>query len=199
MTDARSLILIEKATRALKAARLLLDTGDTDGACNRAYYAMFDAAHAALFALGVESLDTPVKTHNGLIALFGMHLVRGGHLAVNMPKRSTPFSAIGRSRITPATSSAWKMRHGPSNRQLPSSPPSRRNSRSSEIPVMPRGAGAKAPCAWRACSPDERRSRPAISAPPILRLAGYERCAASPISSRTKPTFRRLSSPSIRG
>jgi uncharacterized protein (UPF0332 family) len=39
---------MQKAARALDSARLLLDAGDTDGACNRAYYAMFDAARAAL-------------------------------------------------------------------------------------------------------------------------------------------------------
>ena len=40
---------IRKAERALVGASVLLKTGDADGACNRAYYAMFDAAHAALF------------------------------------------------------------------------------------------------------------------------------------------------------
>ena len=44
--------LLGKAERALASARLLLDAGDTDGACNRAYYAMFDAARAALLASG---------------------------------------------------------------------------------------------------------------------------------------------------
>ena len=47
--------LLEKATRAASSAKLLLDTGDTDGACNRAYYAMFDAARAALLASGGAS------------------------------------------------------------------------------------------------------------------------------------------------
>jgi uncharacterized protein (UPF0332 family) len=35
---------MSKAARAVASARLLLDHGDVDGACNRAYYAMFDAA-----------------------------------------------------------------------------------------------------------------------------------------------------------
>lgn len=39
--------LITKAQRALASAKLLLGSGDVDGACNRAYYAMFDAARAA--------------------------------------------------------------------------------------------------------------------------------------------------------
>ncbi len=67
---------ISKAETALSGARLLLSAGDTDGACNRAYYAMFDAAHAALRAAGMELSDSPVKTHNGLTAMFGQHLVR---------------------------------------------------------------------------------------------------------------------------
>ena len=42
--------LLDKAERALASAQVLLDIGDVDGACNRAYYAMFDAARAALQA-----------------------------------------------------------------------------------------------------------------------------------------------------
>lgn len=43
-------ILMTKADRACLSARALLDLGDMDGTCNRAYYAMFDAARAALLA-----------------------------------------------------------------------------------------------------------------------------------------------------
>ena len=43
--------LMGKAARAVASARLLLSDGDVDGACNRAYYAMFDAARAALLVL----------------------------------------------------------------------------------------------------------------------------------------------------
>lgn len=69
--------LMQKADRALASARLLLDAGDTDGACNRAYYAMFDAARAAL-----SDEDTPetTRTHGGLIAAFGLQLVKPGRL-----------------------------------------------------------------------------------------------------------------------
>lgn len=52
---------IGKAETALSGARLLSSSDDSDGACSRAYYAMFDAAHAALFALGVERLTAPIK------------------------------------------------------------------------------------------------------------------------------------------
>ncbi len=79
MNDAPS--CFRKAKAALLAAKLLLQAGDADGACNRAYYAMFDAAHAALFALDAENASAPIKTHNGLIAKFGQRVVASGHLA----------------------------------------------------------------------------------------------------------------------
>ena len=41
---------LAKAERALRAAQLLSQAGEIEGACNRAYYAMYDAAHAALLA-----------------------------------------------------------------------------------------------------------------------------------------------------
>ena len=52
--------LMLKADRARSSARVLLDLGDVDGACNRAYYAMFDAARAALIGSGA-----PVKPDIG--------------------------------------------------------------------------------------------------------------------------------------
>ena len=36
--------LMAKAVRAAESARVLLDRGDADGSCNRAYYAMFECA-----------------------------------------------------------------------------------------------------------------------------------------------------------
>lgn len=39
---------LAKAERALASALLLLRDGNVEGACKRAHYAMFDAAHAAL-------------------------------------------------------------------------------------------------------------------------------------------------------
>jgi uncharacterized protein (UPF0332 family) len=79
VTDAVSHYL-QKAHRALAGARVLLQAGDTEGTCSRAYYAMFDVAHAALITVAAESPDAPIKTHNGLIAAFGLHLVRGQQL-----------------------------------------------------------------------------------------------------------------------
>ena len=67
---------MDKADKALASARLLLNAGDSDGASNRAYYAMFDAAIAALVWAGAATEDKPPKTHGGLIGAFGLHLVQ---------------------------------------------------------------------------------------------------------------------------
>jgi uncharacterized protein (UPF0332 family) len=51
MTPQRSAAsLMAKAAQAVASARVLLETNDADGAANRAYYAMFDAAQAALLS-----------------------------------------------------------------------------------------------------------------------------------------------------
>ena len=71
---------IAKAERALSAARMLLQAEDSEGACSRGYYAMHDAAHAALIATGHETPDSPIKTHHGLIAEFGKKLVQSGQM-----------------------------------------------------------------------------------------------------------------------
>ena len=71
---------MRKAERALDEARLLLRESKTEGACSRAYYAMHDAAHAALLATGFENPDAIIKTHHTLIAEFGKRLVLGGQI-----------------------------------------------------------------------------------------------------------------------
>jgi uncharacterized protein (UPF0332 family) len=86
--------LMGKAETALSSARLLLDADDSDGATNRAYYAMFDAATAALQWAG--SLENP-KTHSGLIASFGRRLVQTGHLPVELGRS---FNRIHELRLT---------------------------------------------------------------------------------------------------
>ena len=55
-----------KATQAAESARALLTRSDADGACNRAYYAMFDAARAALRVAGHDV----GKTHRGVLNAF---------------------------------------------------------------------------------------------------------------------------------
>lgn len=77
---------LAKATRAVASARLLFDDGDLEGACNRAYYAMFNAAHAALIWSDAMTDPAAVKTHNGLMTAFGQYLIRPGHLSVELGK-----------------------------------------------------------------------------------------------------------------
>ena len=72
--------LMIKAAQAAESARVLLDHGDADGSCNRAYYAMFDAARAALLAAGHDV----GKTHRGVLNAFNDRLVKGGP----MPKEA---------------------------------------------------------------------------------------------------------------
>ena len=78
--------LLAKAIRAAESAKVLLDTGDADGACNRAYYAMFDAARAALLASGSPVEPEIAKTHTGLISAFSLHLVKAGRVSVELGK-----------------------------------------------------------------------------------------------------------------
>jgi uncharacterized protein (UPF0332 family)/DNA-binding CsgD family transcriptional regulator len=67
--------LFRKARRALGAVRVTLDIGDGDAAVNRAYYAMFYAATAALVSVG----ERP-KTHHGTCLRFQLHFIRSGRL-----------------------------------------------------------------------------------------------------------------------
>jgi len=62
-----------KAEERLGVARELLYADHAEDAISRAYYAAFHAATAALLALGFEA-----KTHGGLRALFGLHVVQAG-------------------------------------------------------------------------------------------------------------------------
>jgi uncharacterized protein (UPF0332 family) len=76
--------MMAKATRAAESAALLLDAGDLDGACNRAYYAMFDAARSALLADGVQMVGEIPRTHGGVISAFSLHLVKSGRVSLEL-------------------------------------------------------------------------------------------------------------------
>lgn len=78
--------LMAKARQAAVSARVLLDTGDTDGACNRAYYAISDAAPAALLTSGAPVEPEIARTHSGLISAFSLHLVKTGRASVELGK-----------------------------------------------------------------------------------------------------------------
>jgi uncharacterized protein (UPF0332 family) len=69
---------LQKAEISVKGAKMLLDSGDTDGACSRAYYAMYDAARACLAWAGISPVRGEFKTHHGLTAAFSLHLVKPG-------------------------------------------------------------------------------------------------------------------------
>ena len=62
------------AWEAAEEAQLLLAAGKARGAASRAYYALFDAARAALAAVDPEL--TKAKTHKTIIARFGAHIVQ---------------------------------------------------------------------------------------------------------------------------
>lgn len=72
--------LMAKAMQAASSAKILLETGDTDGASNRAYYAMFDAARAALLASGFDV----GKTHKGVLNAFSDRLIKNGPVPKEM-------------------------------------------------------------------------------------------------------------------
>jgi uncharacterized protein (UPF0332 family) len=67
--------LLGRARQAAQSARTLLESGDPNGAVNRAYYAMFHAAHAALEHRGIEIASAK---HGILVARFGEHLAKTG-------------------------------------------------------------------------------------------------------------------------
>jgi uncharacterized protein (UPF0332 family) len=75
--------LVRKGERAIRSARLGLQDGDSDGAVNRAYYAMFNVARAALLSAGVAEDGLP-RTHRGVIAAFGQHAVQSGRMSADL-------------------------------------------------------------------------------------------------------------------
>jgi uncharacterized protein (UPF0332 family) len=84
--------LLDRAERALKSAELLLVSGDLNGACNRAYYAMFDAARAALATVQPPPASEAIKTHSGLISAFSLQLVKSGRIPVELGKSLSKVS-----------------------------------------------------------------------------------------------------------
>lgn len=67
------LSLLTRSARALTSARLLLKNDDGPAAVNRAYYAAFWAAQAALLEYG----ESP-RTHTGVQGRFYVRLVEAG-------------------------------------------------------------------------------------------------------------------------
>ncbi|MBU3602403.1 HEPN domain-containing protein [Polynucleobacter sp. AM-25C3] len=78
--------LFTKAKTAATSAQILLNARDFDGACNRAYYAMFDAARAALLSIGDADSVLTIKSHSGLISAFSLKLVKVGKVSLDLGK-----------------------------------------------------------------------------------------------------------------
>ena len=60
---------------ALHAARLMQAEGLYEDSVSRAYYSIF---HAARTALHLHSVTT--RSHRGIRRLFGLHLIKPGHI-----------------------------------------------------------------------------------------------------------------------
>ena len=108
--------LMTKARRALASANKLLQDGDNDGACNRAYYAMFDSARAALIASKAPVSPEIAKTHSGLIAAFSLHLVKPGLFPVELGRafnRTEDLRLVADYKGDPITEeeSLWALQH----------------------------------------------------------------------------------------
>lgn len=65
---------LDRARDRLREARIQLDNDLYDVACNRAYYAVFEAAQSILTAQGF----TLPRTHSGLNAQFHQRIVKTG-------------------------------------------------------------------------------------------------------------------------
>jgi uncharacterized protein (UPF0332 family) len=108
--------LMTKARRALASANKLLQDGDNDGACNRAYYAMFDSARAALIASKAPVPPEVAKTHSGLIAAFSLHLVKPGLFPVELGRafnRAEDLRLVADYKGDPLTEeeALWALQH----------------------------------------------------------------------------------------
>ncbi len=66
---------LEKASRAIRAAEILLRDGAVDFAAGRAYYAMFYTAEALLAEAGKR-----FRKHSGVHAAFGEEFAKSGRL-----------------------------------------------------------------------------------------------------------------------
>lgn len=71
--------LLRKAHQTLADAEYLLEGDRADSAINRAYYAAFYAASAALLLKGEEP-----RSHAGVMTRFSFHFVRTGRIPVDI-------------------------------------------------------------------------------------------------------------------
>jgi uncharacterized protein (UPF0332 family) len=67
----QSELLLEKAERYMRTARVAAADGDLDSAASRLYYAMFYIAEALLVVLGLS-----FSSHHAVIAAYGQHFAK---------------------------------------------------------------------------------------------------------------------------
>jgi hypothetical protein len=70
---------IARAETCLAEARALAAASLPFGAASRAYYAVFHAARALIFSVGLEA-----KSHKAVVSILGEHFVRPGRLSSSM-------------------------------------------------------------------------------------------------------------------
>ncbi len=63
--------LLEKAARAIRAAEILLQSGDPENSVGRAYYGLFHAAQALL-----RARDLKYRKHSSVHAAYGEHFAK---------------------------------------------------------------------------------------------------------------------------
>lgn len=92
MTDhIDTMVILKHATERLESASILHKAGNYSDAISRAYYAIFDAARAALFSINISP-----KSHAGTLVKFNEHFVKTGLVPNEFSKI---FSKIERSRL----------------------------------------------------------------------------------------------------
>ena len=72
---------LDKSREKLRVAEQLLASGADEDAVSRAYYSAFHAAQAALLTEGLTA-----TTHQGLVNLFGLHLIKTRKLPKELGK-----------------------------------------------------------------------------------------------------------------
>jgi uncharacterized protein len=70
---------LSRAEICLNESRALHGASFPYGAVSRAYYAVFHAARALLFSIGLEA-----KSHKAVVSMIGDHFVRSGRLSPEM-------------------------------------------------------------------------------------------------------------------
>ena len=75
---------LTQAHETLGEAEILLEQEALRGTINRAYYAMFNAAHAALLRANAQLASSDIRRHGTLISAFGLYLVHPGLLPADL-------------------------------------------------------------------------------------------------------------------